>query len=82
MLVKEDERGEEVLTVDHFGETRARWSNLLDTIMLSASAAPSERHPYRSHGPCHDGQVSVDGILVSAMDPLSTSNSILRWCLV
>ncbi|MBA3754489.1 MAG: pilus assembly protein PilB, partial [Nitrospira sp.] len=36
VLVKEDERGEEVLTVDHFGEDQNPVVKLLDTTLLSA----------------------------------------------
>ena len=70
MLVKEDERGEEVLTVDHFGEDQSPVVKLLDTIMLSAMQRRASDIHIEATDRATTVKFRVDGILVSAMDPL------------
>ncbi|MBA5870342.1 MAG: pilus assembly protein PilB [Nitrospira sp. CR2.1] len=70
VLVKEDERGEEVLTVDHFGEDQSPVVKLLDTIMLSAMQRRASDIHIEATDRATTVKFRVDGILVSAMDPL------------
>ncbi|MEO8340578.1 MAG: ATPase, T2SS/T4P/T4SS family [Nitrospirota bacterium] len=70
MLVKEDERGEEVLTIDQAGEEQSPSVKLLDSILLNAI----HRHASDIHIEAADRatkvKLRVDGILVPAMEPL------------
>jgi type IV pilus assembly protein PilB len=70
VLVKEDERGEEVLTVDHFGEDQNPVVKLLDTILLSAMQRRASDIHIEATDRSTTVKFRVDGILVSAMDPL------------
>ena len=70
VLVKEDERGEEVLTVDHFGGDQSPVVKLLDTIMLSAMQRRASDIHIEATDRATTVKFRVDGILVSAMDPL------------
>ena len=70
VLVKEDERGEEVLTVDHFGEDQNPVVKLLDTILLSAMQRRASDIHIEATDRATTVKFRVDGILVSAMDPL------------
>jgi type IV pilus assembly protein PilB len=70
VLVKEDERGEEVLTVDHFGEDQSPVVKLLDTILLSAMQRRASDIHIEATDRATTVKFRVDGILVSAMDPL------------
>ena len=70
VLGKEDERGEEVLTVDHFGEDQSPVVKLLDTIMLSAMQRRASDIHIEATDRATTVKFRVDGILVSAMDPL------------
>ncbi|MBX3234620.1 MAG: Flp pilus assembly complex ATPase component TadA [Nitrospiraceae bacterium] len=70
VLVKEDERGEEVLTVDQFGEDQSPAVKLLDTILLSAMQRRASDIHIEATDRATTVKFRVDGILVSAMDPL------------
>ncbi|MGZ8394271.1 MAG: GspE/PulE family protein, partial [Nitrospira sp.] len=70
VLVKEDERGEEVLTVDHFGEDQNPVVKLLDTTLLSAMQRRASDIHIEATDRATTVKFRVDGILVSAMDPL------------
>jgi type IV pilus assembly protein PilB len=70
VLVKEDERGDEILTIDHAAEDQSPAVKLLDSILLSAM----QRRASDIHIEAADRSTSVkfrvDGILVQAMEPL------------
>jgi len=70
VLVKEDERGEEILTLDQSGEDQSPAVKLLDSILLSAM----QRRASDIHVEAGDRSTTVkfrvDGILVPAMEPL------------
>ena len=75
VLVKEDERGEEVLTVDHFGEDQNPVVKLLDTILLSAMQRRASDIHIEATDRATTVKFRVDGILVSAMDPLDVKSA-------
>ena len=70
VLVKEDERGEEILTLDQNAEDQSPAVKLLDSILLSAM----QRRASDIHVEAADRSTMVkfrvDGILVPAMEPL------------
>ena len=70
VLVKEDERGEEILTLDQSAEDQSPAVKLLDSILLSAM----QRRASDIHVEAADRSTMVkfrvDGILVPAMEPL------------
>ena len=70
ILVKEDDRGEEVAALDEAGEDQSPTVKLLDSILLSAM----QRRASDIHIEAADGatrvKLRVDGILVPAMEPL------------
>ena len=70
VLVKEDDRGGEILTLDHAGEEQSPAVKLLDSILLSAM----QRRASDIHIEAADGatkvKLRVDGILIPAMEPL------------
>ena len=70
VLVKEDERGEEILTVDQNGEDQSPAVKLLDSILLSAMQRRSSDIHIEATDRATTVKFRVDGILVSAMDPL------------
>ncbi|HET9963367.1 MAG TPA: GspE/PulE family protein [Nitrospiraceae bacterium] len=70
VLVKEDERGEEILTVDQLGEDQSPAVKLLDTILLSAMQRRASDIHIEATDRATSVKFRVDGILVSAMDPL------------
>jgi type IV pilus assembly protein PilB len=70
VLVKEDERGEEILTVDQNGEDQSPAVKLLDTILLSAMQRRASDIHIEATDRATTVKCRVDGILVSAMDPL------------
>lgn len=70
VLVKEDERGEEILTVDQNGEDQSPAVKLLDTILLSAMQRRASDIHVEATDRATTVKFRVDGILVSAMDPL------------
>jgi type IV pilus assembly protein PilB len=70
MLVKEDERGEEVLTIDHAGEDQSPAVKLLDSILLSALQRRASDIHIEAADRATKVKLRVDGILVPAMEPL------------
>jgi type IV pilus assembly protein PilB len=70
VLVKEDERGEEILTVNQNGEDQSPAVKLLDTILLSAMQRRASDIHIEATDRATTVKFRVDGILVSAMDPL------------
>ena len=70
VLVKEDERGEEILALDHVGEDQSPTVKLLDSILLNAmQRRASDIHIEAADRATHV-KLRVDGILVPAMEPL------------
>src|SRR5437879_1166164 len=70
VLVKEDERGEEVLTTDHEGEDQSPAVKLLDSILLSAMQRRASDIHIEAADRATKVKLRVDGILVPAMEPL------------
>ena len=70
VLVKEDERGEEVLTIDHVGEDQSPAVKLLDSILLSAMQRRASDIHIEAADRATKVKLRVDGILVPAMEPL------------
>jgi type IV pilus assembly protein PilB len=70
VLVKEDERGEEVLTLDHAGEDQSPAVKLLDSIVLSAMQRRASDIHIEAADRSTKVKFRVDGILVPAMEPL------------
>ncbi|OGW47121.1 MAG: pilus assembly protein PilB [Nitrospirae bacterium RBG_19FT_COMBO_58_9] len=70
VLVKEDERGEEVLTIDHAGEDQSPAVKLLDSILLSALQRRASDIHIEAADHATKVKLRVDGILVQAMEPL------------
>jgi type IV pilus assembly protein PilB len=70
VLVKEDERGEEVLTIDHAGEDQSPAVKLLDSILLSAMHRRASDIHIEAADRATKVKFRVDGILVPAMEPL------------
>jgi type IV pilus assembly protein PilB len=70
VLVKEDERGEEVLTMDHAGEDQSPAVKLLDSILLSALQRRASDIHIEAADRATKVKLRVDGILVPAMEPL------------
>lgn len=70
VLVKEDERGEEVLTTDHAGEDQSPAVKLLDSILLSAMQRRASDIHIEAADRATKVKLRVDGILVPAMEPL------------
>jgi type IV pilus assembly protein PilB len=70
VLVKEDERGEEVLTIDHTGEDQSPAVKLLDSILLSAMQRRASDIHIEAADRATKVKLRVDGILVPAMEPL------------
>jgi len=70
VLVKEDERGEEVLTIDHAGEDQSPAVKLLDSILLSALQRRASDIHIEAADRATKVKLRVDGILVPAMEPL------------
>ena len=70
VLVKEDERGEEVLTIDHTGEDQSPAVKLLDSILLSALQRRASDIHIEAADRATKVKFRVDGILVPAMEPL------------
>lgn len=73
VLVKEDERGEEVLSVERITKDQSPVVKLVDTMILSAL----QKHASDIHIEAGERGVEVkfriDGVLYQAMDPLSPS---------
>jgi len=70
VLVKEDERGEEILTLDHAGEDQSPAVKLLDSILLSAMQRRASDIHVEAADRSTRVKFRVDGILVPAMEPL------------
>ncbi len=70
VLVKEDERGEEILTVDHEAEDQSPAVKLLDSILLSAMQRRASDIHIEAADRATKVKLRVDGILVPAMEPL------------
>jgi type IV pilus assembly protein PilB len=70
VLVKEDERGEEVFTIDHEGEDQSPAVKLLDSILLSALQRRASDIHIEAADRATKVKLRVDGILVPAMEPL------------
>lgn len=70
VLVKEDDRGEEVLTVDHATEDQSPAVKLLDSILLSAMQRRASDIHIEASDRATKVKLRVDGILVPAMEPL------------
>ncbi len=70
VLVKEDERGEEVLTIDHAGEDQSPAVKLLDSILLSAMQRRASVIHIEAADRATKVKLRVDGILGPAMEPL------------
>src|SRR6476660_5665378 len=70
VLVKEDERGEEIFTIDHEGEDQSPAVKLLDSILLSAMQRRASDIHIEAADRATKVKLRVDGILVPAMEPL------------
>ena len=70
VLVKEDERGEEILTLDHASEDQSPAVKLLDSILLSAMQRRASDIHIEAADRSTRVKLRVDGILVPAMEPL------------
>jgi type IV pilus assembly protein PilB len=70
ILVKEDERGDEILTIDHAAEDQSPAVKLLDSILLSALQRRASDIHIEAADRATKVKLRVDGILVPAMDPL------------
>ena len=70
VLVKEDERGEEVLTINQAGEDQSPAVKLLDSILLSAMQRRASDIHIEAADRATKVKLRVDGILVPAMEPL------------
>lgn len=70
VLVKEDDRGEEVLTVDHSTEDQSPAVKLIDSILLSAMQRRASDIHIEASDRATKVKLRVDGILVPAMEPL------------
>lgn len=70
VLVKEDERGEEVLTINNGGEELSPAVKLLDSILLSALQRRASDIHIEAADRATKVKFRVDGILIPAMEPL------------
>ncbi len=70
VLVKEDERGEEILTIDQRGEDQSPAVKLLDSILLSAMQRRASDIHIEAADRATKVKLRVDGILIPAMEPL------------
>ena len=70
VLVKEDERGEEVLSIAQAGEDQSPAVKLLDSILLSAMQRRASDIHIEAADRATKVKLRVDGILVPAMEPL------------
>jgi type IV pilus assembly protein PilB len=70
VLVKEDERGDEILTIDQGGDDQSPAVKLLDSILLSAMQRRASDIHIEAADRATKVKFRVDGILVSAMEPL------------
>ncbi|MBS0167087.1 MAG: Flp pilus assembly complex ATPase component TadA [Nitrospira sp.] len=70
VLVKEDERGEEIFAPDHVGEDQSPTVKLLDSILLNAMQRRASDIHIEAADRTTNVKLRVDGILVPAMEPL------------
>ena len=70
ILVKEDDRGEEIPTLDHAGEEQSPAVRLLDSILLSAMQRRASDIHIEAADRSTTVKLRVDGILIPAMEPL------------
>ncbi|OQW37807.1 MAG: pilus assembly protein PilB [Nitrospira sp. SG-bin1] len=70
ILVKEDDRGEEILSLDHAGEEQSPAVKLLDSILLSAMQRRASDIHIEAADRGTKVKFRVDGILIPAMEPL------------
>jgi type IV pilus assembly protein PilB len=70
ILVKEDDRGEQILTLDHAGEEQSPAVKLLDSILLSAMQRRASDIHIEAADRATKVKLRVDGILIPAMEPL------------
>ncbi|MDF0651532.1 MAG: ATPase, T2SS/T4P/T4SS family [Nitrospira sp.] len=70
ILVKEDDRGEEIPTLDHAGKEQSPAVKLLDSILLSAMQRRASDIHIEAADRATRVKLRVDGILIPAMEPL------------
>lgn len=70
VLVKEDDRGEEVAALDQAGEDQSPAVKLLDSILLSAMQRRASDIHIEAADRATKVKLRVDGILIPAMEPL------------
>ncbi|MBH0201004.1 MAG: Flp pilus assembly complex ATPase component TadA [Nitrospira sp.] len=70
ILVKEDDRGEEIPTLDHAGDEQSPAVKLLDSILLSAMQRRASDIHIEAADRSTKVKLRVDGILIPAMEPL------------
>ncbi|MGZ8381680.1 MAG: GspE/PulE family protein [Nitrospira sp.] len=70
VLVKEDDRDGEILTLDHAGEEQSPAVKLLDSILLSAMQRRASDIHIEAADRATQVKLRVDGILIPAMEPL------------
>ncbi len=70
VLVKEDDRDGEILTLDHEGEEQSPAVKLLDSILLSAMQRRASDIHIEAADRATQVKLRVDGILIPAMEPL------------
>ena len=70
ILVKEDDRGEEIPTLDHAGDEQSPAVKLLDSILLSAMQRRASDIHIEAADRATKVKLRVDGILIPAMEPL------------
>jgi len=70
ILVKEDDRGEEISTLDHSEEEQSPAVKLLDSILLSAMQRRASDIHIEAADRATKVKLRVDGILIPAMEPL------------
>ncbi|BFU93099.1 MAG: General secretion pathway protein E [Nitrospira sp.] len=70
ILVKEDDRGEEISTLDHAEEEQSPAVKLLDSILLSAMQRRASDIHIEAADRATKVKFRVDGILIPAMEPL------------
>ena len=73
VLIKEDERGEEVLSVERITKDQSPVVKLVDTIILSALQKQASDIHIEAGERGVDVKFRIDGVLYQAMDPLSPS---------
>jgi len=70
ILVKQDDRGEEIPTLDHAEEEQSPAVKLLDSILLSAMQRRASDIHVEAADRATKVKLRVDGILIPAMEPL------------